>query len=313
MKTSSRPGKRPAHPWQGVFPAITTQMHRDGSIDLEATARHAEVLIASGITGIVFLGSLGENQTLTPEEKRLVIGEMVRVARGRIPVLSGVAEAATAESVRYVRDCEKLGADGCMVLPPMSYRTPDPEERLTHFSTVAKATGLPLMIYNNPISYANEITPQMFARLARVKNFVAIKESSGDTRRITDLRNTVGDRYALFTGVDDLVLESAALGIDGWVAGAGIALPAHNQWLWDLMQAGEWEKAREVYRWFTPLMHLDVHVKFVQYIKLAVQECGLGREWTRAPRLPLTGPERKTVLKIIRDTVTTGPKVPKRK
>ena len=313
MKTSSRPGKRPIHSWQGVFPAITTQMHRDGSLDLEATARHAEVLIASGITGIVFLGSLGENQTLTPEEKRLVIAEMVRVVRGRIPVLSGVAEAATAESVRYVRDCEELGADGCMVLPPMSYRTPDPEERLAHFRTVAKATGLPLMIYNNPISYANEITPQMFARLASVKNFVAIKESSGDTRRITDLRNTVGDRYALFTGVDDLVLESAALGIEGWVAGAGIALPAHNQWLWDLMQAGDWEKAREVYRWFTPLMHLDVQVKFVQYIKLAVQECGLGREWTRAPRLPLAGAERKAVLKIIRNTITTAPKVPKRK
>jgi 4-hydroxy-tetrahydrodipicolinate synthase len=287
-------------------------MQRDGSIDLEATARHAEALIASGITGIVFLGSLGENQTLNADEKRLVVAEMVRAVRGRIPVLSGVAEAATAEATRYVRDCEKLGADGCMVLPPMSYRTPDPEERLAHFRAVAKATGLPLMIYNNPVSYANEITPQMFARLASVKNFVAIKESSGDTRRITDLRNTVGDRYALFTGVDDLVLESAALGIDGWVAGTGIALPAHNQWLWDLMQAGEWEKARTVYRWFTPLMHLDVHVKFVQYIKLAVQECGLGREWTRAPRLRLTGAERKTVLKIIHDTLATAPKVPRR-
>jgi len=305
--------KKPKFPWRGVFPAITTQMHRDGSLDLEATAHHAEALIASGITGIVFLGSLGENQTLSGEEKRLVVREMVCAVHGRIPVLSGVAESATGEAVRYVRDCEKLGADGCMVLPPMSYRTPDPEERLTHFRTVAKATGLPLMIYNNPISYANEITPEMFAKLARVKNFVAIKESSGDTRRITDLRRVVGDRYALFTGVDDLVLESAALGIEGWVAGAGIALPAHNQWLWDLLQAGDWKKAREVYRWFTPLMHLDVHVKFVQYIKLAVQECGLGREWTRAPRLALTGAERKAVLKIIHDTIDTAAKVPKRK
>jgi 4-hydroxy-tetrahydrodipicolinate synthase len=146
-----------------------------------------------------------------------------------------------------------------------------------------------------------------------VKNFVAIKESSGDTRRITDLRNLLGDRYALFTGVDDLVLESAVLGIDGWVAGAGIALPAHNQWLWDLAYHGEWEKARAVYRWFTPLMHLDVHVKFVQYIKLAVQECGLGREWTRAPRLPLRGPERKAVLKVIHETIANAPKLPKRK
>ncbi len=305
--------RRPKHAWSGVFPALTTQMHRDGSLDIGATARHAEALIASGVNGIVFLGSLGENQTLTGDEKRLVIREMVRSVKGRVPVLSGVAEAATTEAARFVRDCEKLGAAGCMVLPPMSYRTPDPEERLAHFRTVAKATALPLMIYNNPISYANEITPEMFARLANVKNFVAIKESSGDTRRITDLRNTVGDRYALFTGVDDLVLESAVLGIDGWVAGAGIALPAHNQWLWELAMAGEWEKAREVYRWFTPLMHLDVHVKFVQYIKLAVQECGLGREWTRAPRLPLTGAERKRVLKVIHDTVASAPKPPKRK
>ena len=307
-----RPLTRSNPHWRGVFPAITTQMHRDGSLDLDATARHAEALIASGITGLVFLGSLGENQTLTGEEKRLVMREMIATVKGRVPVLSGVAEAATAEAARYVRDCEKLGADGCMVLPPMSYRSPDPEERLAHFRTVAQATALPLMIYNNPISYANEVTPEMFARLASVKNFVAIKESSGDTRRITDLRNLVGDRYALFTGVDDLVLESAALGIDGWVAGAGIALPAHNQWLWELLQRGEWAKAREVYRWFTPLMHLDVHVKFVQYIKLAVQECGLGREWTRAPRHPRTGAERKAVLRIIHETIATAPKTPKR-
>jgi 4-hydroxy-tetrahydrodipicolinate synthase len=168
------------------------------------------------------------------------------------------------------------------------------------------------MIYNNPISYANEITPEMFAQLARVKNFVAIKESSGDTRRITDLRNLLGNRYALFTGVDDLLLESAVLGIDGWVAGTGIAFPAQNQHLWDLIQAGDWENARAIYRWFTPLLHLDVHVKFVQYIKLCVQECGLGKEWTRAPRLPLVGAERKAVLKIIRDGIATAPKVPKR-
>jgi 4-hydroxy-tetrahydrodipicolinate synthase len=288
-------------------------MHRDGSLDLEATARHAEVLIASGITGIVFLGSLGENQTLDADEKRLVMREMVGAVRGRVPVLSGVAEAATSEAARYVRDCEELGVDGCMVLPPMSYRSPDPEERLAHFRTVAKATGLPLMIYNNPISYGNDLTAEMLARLASVKNFVALKESSGDPRRITDLRNVVGDRYSVFTGVDDLVLESAVLGIDGWVAGTGIAFPAQNQWLWELMQAGEWTKAREVYRWFTPLLHLDVHVKFVQNIKLAVQECGLGKEWTRAPRLPLTGAERKAVLKVIHEGIANAPAAPNRR
>ena len=249
---------------------------------------------------------------LSGDEKRLVVREMVRAVNGRIPVLSGVAETGTAEACRYARDCERLGADGVMVLPAMVYKTPDPAETLAHFRTVAKATGLPIMIYNNPISYGNDITPEMFARLANVPNFVALKESSGDTRRVTDLRNTVGDRYAIFTGVDDLALESAVLGIDGWVAGTGIAFPAQNQYLWELMQAGEWQKAFEIYRWFTPLLHLDVHVKFVQYIKLCVQECGLGKEWTRAPRLPLAGAERKAVLKIIHEGIAAAPKVPRR-
>ncbi len=296
--------------WQGVFPAITTQLHKDGSLDLKATARHAEVLIASGITGLIFLGSLGENQMLTAEEKRLVMRAMVEVVGGKIPVLSGVAESSTAEAVRYVQDCEDLGVEGFMLMPAMIYKTPDPAETLAHFRTVARSTGLPIMIYNNPISYGNDITPEMFAQLAEVKNFVALKESSGNTRRITDLRNTVGDRYAIFTGVDDLALESAVLGIDGWVAGTGIAFPAQNQYLWDLMQAGEWQRAVEVYRWFTPLLHLDTHVKFVQYIKLAVQECGLGAEWTRAPRLPLAGAERKAILKVIHDGIAAAPKVP---
>ena len=308
MKT---PKKSP-HCWRGVFPAITTQMHRDGSLDIDGTARHAEALIESGITGLVILGSLGENQTLLPDEKCLIVREMVRAVNGRIPLLSGVAETSTAEACRYARDCEALGADGVMLLPAMVYKTPDSAETLAHFRTVARAIGLPIMIYNNPISYGNDLTPELFARLADVPNFVALKESSGNTRRITDLRNTVGDRYAIFTGVDDLVLESAVLGIDGWVAGTGIAFPTHNQYLWELMQAGEWHKACEVYRWFTPLLHLDTHVKFVQYIKLCVQECGLGKEWTRAPRLPLTGAERKAVLKIIHDGIDTAPKVPKK-
>ncbi|MEP6669514.1 MAG: dihydrodipicolinate synthase family protein [Chthoniobacter sp.] len=310
---SSTSKPRPSPPrWQGVFPAITTQMNRDGSLDIEATTHHAEALIDSGITGLVILGSLGENQMLSGEEKRTVVRELVRTVGGRIPVLSGVAETTTAEAGRYARDCEALGADGVMLLPAMIYKTPDPAETLAHFRTVAKATGLPIMIYNNPISYGNDITPELFARLAEVPNFVALKESSGNTRRITDLRNTVGDRFAIFTGVDDLALESAVLGIDGWVAGTGIAFPAQNQYLWELMQAGKWQKAVEIYRWFTPLLHLDTHVKFVQYIKLCVQECGLGREWTRAPRLPLAGAERKAVLKIIHDGIAAAPKVPKK-
>jgi 1-pyrroline-4-hydroxy-2-carboxylate deaminase len=295
--------------WSGVFPAITNQMHKDGSLDPEATARHAEVLIVSGVTGLIFLGSLGENQPMTAEEKRLVISDMVRAVHGRVPVLSGVAETSTAEAVRYVRDCEKLGVNGFMLMPAMLYRAA-PDETMAHFRSVARATGLPIMVYNNPISYANDLTPEMFAQLADQPNLVALKESSGDTRRLTDLRNTVGNRYALFTGVDDLVLESAVLGIDGWVAGTGIAFPGENQYLWELTRAGRWAEALEIYRWFTPLLHLDVSTKFVQYIKLAVQECGLGKEWTRPPRLPLTGEERERVLKIIHGGIANRPKIP---
>ena len=298
--------------WQGVFPAITTQLNRDQSIDLEGTARHVEALLASGVTGIVFLGSLGENQALRADEKRLLMEAMIKLVNGRVSVLSGVAETSTAEACRYVQEVENLGADGFMLMPAMLYKG-DPRETETHFRTVAKATGLPIMLYNNPLSYANDITPEMFARLANVKNFVALKESSGDVRRITDLHNTVGDRYALFTGVDNLVLESSILGIDGWVAGSGIAFPAENQYFWELTRRGEWEAARTLYRWFTPLLHLDVSTKFVQYIKLAVQECGLGKEFVRAPRLVLSGEERKKVLKIIHDGIDSRPKLPKRK
>jgi len=293
--------------WTGVFPAITTQMHRDGSIDLDATARHAEALIASGVSGIVYLGSLGENQPMTGDEKRLVIRTMVEAVHGRVSVLSGVAEASTAEAVRYVRDMEMLGADGVMLMPPMSYRAA-PDETMTFLRAVAAGAGLPVMIYNNPISYANDVTPEMFARLADQKNFVALKESSGDPRRITELHNIIGGRYAIFTGVDDLVLESSILGIDGWVAGAGIAFPEENQCLWDLMREGRWDEARRLYRWFQPLMKLDTSVRFVQYIKLAVQEAGLGAEWVRAPRLVLRGEERKQVLKIIHDGIAGRPK-----
>jgi 4-hydroxy-tetrahydrodipicolinate synthase len=298
--------------WQGVFPAITTQLKRDQSIDLDATAAHVEVMIRSGVTGIIFLGSLGENQPLLADEKRLLMEAMIKVVNGRVPVLSGVAETSAAEAIRYTRDIEKLGADGIMLMPAMLYKG-DPRETLTYFRTVAKGSGLPIMIYNNPLSYANDVTPAMFAELANEPKFVALKESSGDVRRITDLRNVVGDRYSIFTGVDDLALEASILGIDGWVAGTGIAFPSENQYFWELTRRGEWEKAREIYRWFTPLLHLDVSTKFVQYIKLAVQEAGFGREWVRAPRLPLTGNERKRILKIIHDGIAGRPKIPKRR
>jgi len=281
-------------------------MHEDGSIDLDATARHLEVLIDSGVGGVVMAGSLGENQVLEPHEKRALVEAAVEAASGRVPVLSGVAETSTGAACRYIRDCVALGADGFMVMPPMVYRG-DAEEVVAHFLTVAAASDAPLMIYNNPISYGNDVTPALFTRLAAAQTIVAIKESSGDTRRITDLRNEVGDRYALFTGVDDLALESAVLGIDGWVAGIGLAFPYENQLLWELTRSGRWTEALELYRWYTPLLHLDVNPKLVQYIKLALQENGLGREWVRAPRLPLSGDERERVLGIIRRGIAERP------
>ncbi|HLJ53476.1 MAG TPA: dihydrodipicolinate synthase family protein [Chthonomonadaceae bacterium] len=292
--------------WTGVFPAVTTQMRRDQSLDLEATARHIEALIDSGVQGLVMLGSLGENTLLEPEEKRSVVRMAKEVAAGRVPVLSGVAEFSTAAACRYAREMEALGADGLMVLPAMVYKA-QPEEALTHFRTVARSTGLPIIVYNNPIAYYVDLTPRMFETLADEQNLVAIKESSGDVRRVTDIINQVGDRYTLFAGVDDLILESVLLGSEGWIAGAGLAFPRENQRLWELAVAGRWEEARTLYRWFMPLLHLDIPIKFVQYIKLAIQECGLGAEWVRAPRLPLEGGERARILEIIHAGMDSRP------
>jgi len=298
--------------WTGVFPAMTTQMRRDQSLDLDATSRHVEVMIDSGVSGLVMLGSLGENVTLTRDEKLAVMRAAIEAADGRVPVLSGVAECSTASACEYARDMERLGADGLMLLPAMVYRA-DARETLAHYRTVARATGLPIICYNNPLAYTVDITPPMFEQLANLDNLVAIKESSGDVRRITDIVNRLGDRYTLFCGVDDLVLESVMLGARGWIAGMGLAFPAENQRLWELVTAGEWRRARELYRWFTPLLHLDIPVKFVQYIKLAVQEAGLGREWVRAPRLPITGAERTRILKIIHHGLATRPLARKRR
>ncbi len=296
-------------PWRDVFPAMTTQFHRDESLDLEATARHVETMIASGASGLVMLGSLGENAALSPDEKRRVVAATIEAAAGRVPVIATVVETSTAAAKEYARDMERLGADGLMLLPAMIYRA-DPRETLLHYRDVARATQLPIICYNNPLAYQVDITPTMFAELATVSNLVAIKESSGDVRRITDLRNAVGDRYVLFAGVDDLVLESVVLGVDGWIAGIGLAFPRENQRLWDLAVAGEIDAARRLYRWFTPLAHLDTHVKFVQYIKLAVQEAGLGAEWVRAPRRVLVKDERKRILEIIHAGLEHRPKLP---
>ncbi len=297
--------------WKGVFPAVTTQLHQDQTLNLEATARHIEVLLESGVTGIIMLGSLGENIALEPDEKRSVMRMAIETVRGRVPVLSSVSECSTAAACRYARDMETLGADGLMVLPAMVYKA-DPEETLAHYKAVADSSGLSIICYNNPLAYGVDITPEMFAQMADEEKFVAIKESSGNVRRITDIINLVGDRYTIFTGVDDLALESVLLGATGWIAGVGLAFPKENQYLWDLAMAGEWEKALEIYRWYMPLLHLDIPIKFVQYIKLCIQECGLGAEWVRAPRLTISGAEREAVLKIIRRGIETRPQIPVR-
>jgi 1-pyrroline-4-hydroxy-2-carboxylate deaminase len=292
--------------WRGVMPAVTTQLHEDQSLDLDATGRHLEALIASGITGLVMCGSLGENQALLPSEKREVVKFAISVANGRVPVLSGVAENSTAAACEYVKDMEKLGADGVMVLPAMVYKS-DARETITHFKTVAAASDLPILIYNNPVGYGVDITPEMLKEFADNPKFQAIKESSADTTRITQIFNAVGDRFAVFSGVDTLAMEGTMLGAVGWIAGVGLAFPQENQRLWELMTAGKWDEAKTLWRWFLPLMTLDIGPHFVQKIKLCLQEVGLGSEHVRAPRFILSGSEREEVLKLIHHGLNNRP------
>lgn len=294
--------------WRGVFPAATTEFFPDQSLDVPATLGHLDAMIEAGVHGLIMLGTVGENCSLEYGEKLDVLRAAVAHVGGRVPVLTGVAECTTRLACKFAADARKIGVDGLMVLPAMIYKS-DPRESLAHFRAVAGATDAPIMVYNNPVSYGVDVTPEMFLDLADEPNLVAIKESSENVRRITDLTNLCGDRYVLFCGVDDLVLESLLLGAVGWVSGLVNAFPAENRLLWDLAAAGRWDEARAVYRWYTPLLHLDTHVKLVQYIKLADQECGLGSETVRAPRLKLEGAERERILGIIRQGIATRPSV----
>ncbi len=292
--------------WRGVFPALTTQFNPDYSLNLEATAEHLEQQIQEGIHGVVLLGSVGENTALDAAEKLTVLKELTARVDKRIPVLTGVAETTTAQACRFAEAAADSGVDGLMVLPAMIYKA-DQRESIAHFRTVANATSLPIMVYNNPPAYHVDITPDMFAELADEPTLVCIKESSDNPRRITDIFNTCRDRYILFAGVDDLILECLLLGATGWVSGLVNAFPRENRLLWDLAEAGQWERAREIYRWYTPLLHLDTHPKLVQYIKLAAQECGFGSELTRPPRLTLEGEERARILALIHRAMRTRP------
>jgi 1-pyrroline-4-hydroxy-2-carboxylate deaminase len=293
--------------WRGVFPAATTQFQKDGSLDLKATRHLLESMLDAGIHGVIMLGSVGENTVLEPEEKLAVVKMAKEAVQGRVPVLSGVAEMSTAAACRYAKACEATGLDGLMVLPAMVYKA-DSREAIAHFKTVAAATKLPIMIYNNPAAYNVDLQPQDYVALKDAKNLICIKESSGNPRRITDIFNTVGeDRYIMFCGLDDLVFEAAALGAVGWVSGFTDAFPRESVRLWELLEARKYEEALKIYRWFTPVLHLDDHPKLVQYIKLAQSMTGVGSEAVRAPRLALAGAERERITALIQRAIDTRP------
>ncbi len=297
------------NPFAGVLPAACTQFKADESVDHDATMAHLDVMIDGGIHALVMLGTVGENYALDADEKLALLRRTVEHVNGRVPVVTGVAETTTKLATDFTKASVDLGIDGFMVMPALVYVS-DVRENVHHFKAVAQAAGgKGVMIYNNPVSYRVDLKPRDFDHLAEVDNIVAIKESSSDPRRITDLHNAHGNRFRLLCGVDDLIMESFVLGIDGWISGLVNAFPKENRLLWDLMGAGKWEEARQVYRWYTPLLHLDTLPKLVQYIKLAAQECGYGNERCRAPRLNIEGDERKEVLDMIHHAISNRPEV----
>jgi dihydrodipicolinate synthase/N-acetylneuraminate lyase len=293
--------------WRGVFPAATTQFSADYAVNVDGTMQHLQQMVDAGVHGLILLGTVGENCSIEYGDKLDLLRSAVQRFKSRVPVIAGVAEYTTALACRFAADAEDVGVDGLMLLPAMVYKS-DPRETIAHFRAVAKTVDLPIICYNNPVSYGVDITPEMFDDLADEARFVAIKESSENCRRITDIKNRCGDRYALFCGVDDLALESVMLGAVGWVSGLVNAFPAENRMLWDLAVAGRYE-AVELYRWYTPLLHLDTHPKLVQYIKLAMAVRGIGSEVCRPPRLPLVEPERSRILSIVECAIASRPTV----
>ena len=292
--------------WQGVFPAVTTKFHADERIDAEGTARHIDFQIRNGIHGLVTCGSLGEASTLTLEEKLEVAQIALEAADGRIPVLANVSETSTREALRYVEGANRIGVAGFMVMPSVIY-VADAREAMLNVRTIAEAAQKPVMVYNNPVAYRVDLKPEHMLELADCEWIAAIKESTGDIRRVTDLRNTVGDRYQLFLGVDDLAFEGLALGCDGLLAGVGCAFPRETVALYDLMKAGQYAEALALYQWMTPMLHLDVSNKLVQNLKLIDVLVGVGTEHMRRPRLPLVGEERAAVEAIVKKALANRP------
>jgi 4-hydroxy-tetrahydrodipicolinate synthase len=288
--------------WKGVFPAVTTKLKDDGSLDQEAIKAGLNRLIDNGVGGVVMMGMVGENAQLTPDEKRTVLKIAVETVNGRVPIVSGLAETNTDNAIQFAQDAEKIGVQGLMVFPGLTYKSDD-RETVEFYRTIARSTKLGIMIYNNPRGYGVDMRPDLLAQLKGEANIVAVKEESYDTTRVTDLYNQFGDRFIVFCGVDDLVLESAALGVTGWVSGMANAVPKESVELLDLAVKGDFEKARKLYRVLTPLFHLDVHVKLVQYIKLAENITAGYSENVKAPRLKLEGEERQKIVTIIEKTM----------
>lgn len=293
-------------PWSGVLPAATTQFNPALEVDLEATRKVQAALLADGVHGLILMGTVGEGNSLSAEEKRLVLEGAVDVAGGKAPVIAGVSEFTTATAVRFVRDAERIGASGFMVLPAMVY-VPTAKELEYHFRAIAAATALPIMLYNNPPSYRVNIDLDVLGRLADVGTIVAIKESSPDPRRFTDLINGFGDRFTLFAGLDDIAFEGLTLGAKGWVSGLTNAFPAESLALYAAIRSGDVARALNIYRWFMPLLHLDSEPDLVQSIKLAEQVMGRGSERVRPPRWPLEGARRAAVIAMVERARTTRP------
>ena len=292
--------------WQGVYPALTTKFTADDKLDLPLFEKNLRAQLDAGVDGIILGGTLGESSVLSNEEKFDLVKFTVDKVAGKVPVVMNIAEGSTREAVKLASEAEKCGAKGLMMLPPMRYKS-DHRETVAYFKAVAESSSLPIMIYNNPIDYKIEVTLDMFGELAGNKNIRAVKESTRDVSNVTRMINRFGDRFKILCGVDTIAMEELMLGADGWVAGLVCAFPKETVAVYKLTKANRIAEALKIYRWFLPLLELDIHPKLVQYIKLAEQEVGLGSETVRAPRLTIVGEERERILKVIRDGVRARP------
>jgi 1-pyrroline-4-hydroxy-2-carboxylate deaminase len=295
--------------WNGVFPALTTKFHADGSLDFDTFFKNVDAQLEAGVDGLILGGTLGEASVLRTDEKQELTRRTIAYVAGKVPVLLNIAEGATHEAVQRAREAEEMGASGLMLLPPMRYFS-DHRETVAFFKAVAESTSLPIMLYNNPVDYKRSITLEMFDELLAHENIQAVKESTRDLTNVTRLLNRFGDRFKILCGVDTLALESVLMGAHGWVAGLVCAFPKETMAVFRLAKAGRVQEAVEIYRWFMPLLELDIHPKLVQYIKLAEQLEGIGTEHVRAPRLPLIGEEREAVMAIIQKGIDNRPALP---